>query len=225
MQPKTLDDILDLDDELLVAPGSDIFNLRHARPAAARPDRVSERKACKDFEQFKPLFAACVFDLTAGKRKSMSFANEQEIEPGEFFILNGVMVYVAEVNDPHIRNGNRNARLRLIFENGTEGENLLRSLATELYKDPNGRRISDPTAGPLYSREATTAAIPGPEGRVTGCIYGSKASHLLQRLLGFMRTSSRSDSQVSTIGSGAPRTIPLFSSPPSIRYALATQST
>ena len=58
------------------------------------------------------------------------------------------MVYVAEVNDPHTRNGKRNARLRLIFDNGTEGENLLRSLATQLYKDPNGRRISDPEAGP-----------------------------------------------------------------------------
>jgi hypothetical protein len=44
-EPKTLNDILDLDDDLLIAPGSDIFDLRHARPAAARPDKVSERKA------------------------------------------------------------------------------------------------------------------------------------------------------------------------------------
>jgi hypothetical protein len=174
-EPKTLDDILDLDDDLLIAPGSDIFDFRHARPVAARPDKVSERKACKDFEQFKPLFAACVSDLTAGTRKSMPFANEQEIKPGEFFILNGVMVYVAEVNDPHIRNGKRNARLRLIFENGTEGENLLRSLATQLYKDPNGRRISDPVVGPLYNPEPTTKTIEVPEGRVTGCIYVVKS--------------------------------------------------
>jgi hypothetical protein len=116
-----------------------------------------------------------VSDLTAGTRKSMPFANEQEIKPGEFFILNGVMVYVAEVNDPHIRNGKRNARLRLIFENGTEGENLLRSLATQLYKDPNGRRISDPVVGPLYNPEPTTKTIEVPEGRVTGCIYVVKS--------------------------------------------------
>ncbi|MFX8215234.1 GIY-YIG nuclease family protein, partial [Acinetobacter baumannii] len=78
---------------------------------------------------------------------------EQEIEAGGFFILNGVMVYVAEVRDPHIRNGKRNARLRLIFDNGTEGQNLLRYLATQLYKHPNGRRISDPNAGPLFGAE------------------------------------------------------------------------
>ena len=98
--PKSLDDILDLDDELLTEKDEEIFTFRHARPSAARPDKVSERKPCADFDQFRPLFSACVSELTSGKRKSMPFANEQEIKAGEFFILNGVMVYVAEVNDP-----------------------------------------------------------------------------------------------------------------------------
>ena len=124
--PASLDDILALDDELFSEPNEDIFTFRHARPAAARPDQISERKPCEDFAQFKPLFDQAAADLATGKRKSMKFANEQEIEAGGFFILHGVMVYVAEVNDPHIRNGKRNARLRLIFENGTEGKNLLR---------------------------------------------------------------------------------------------------
>ncbi len=171
MEPKSLDEILDLDDDLLNDANDDIFTIRHVRPASARPDKVSERKPCEDFERFKPLFNSCVLDLTSGRRKSMPFANEQEIEAGEFFILNGVMVYVAEVNDPHVRNGKSNARLRLIFDNGTEGENLLRSLATELYKDPNGRRISSPQAGPLFNPEATTATRAAPEDRITGCIY------------------------------------------------------
>lgn len=173
--PESLDEILGLDDELLNTPSDDIFTLRHARPKAARPDRVSERKPAKDFDAFKPLFDICVADLVSGRRKSLKFANEQEINAGEFFILNGVMVYVAEVNDPHFRNGKRNARLRLIFENGTEGENLLRSLATELYKDPSGRRISNPESGPLFGSETTTESVSAPEGRVTGCIYVVKS--------------------------------------------------
>ena len=171
LPPYSLDDILDLDDELLSESSEDIFTFRHARPAAARPDKISERKPCEDFEQFKPLFDQAAADLVTGKRKSMKFANEQEIEAGGFFILNGVMVYVAEVNDPHIRNGKRNARLRLIFENGTEGKNLLRSLATELYKDPSGRRLSDPSAGPLFDPTPTTTTVVGPNERITGCIY------------------------------------------------------
>jgi hypothetical protein len=170
--PTSLDEIFDLDDDLLAAPGEDIFTLRHARAGAiARPDKVSERRPCQDFEAFKPMFDACVSDLANGIRKSMPFANEQEIKDGEFFILNGITVFVAEVNNPHIRNGKRNARLRLIFENGTEGENLLRSLATELYKDPSGRRISDPEVGPLFNPEATTVSVAAPEDRITGVIY------------------------------------------------------
>ncbi len=170
-EPESLEDILGLDDELLSAPSEEIFSHRHSRPSAARPDRISERKPCAEFEKFKPLFDACVADIVSGKRKSLKFANEQEINAGEFFILNGVMVYVAEVNDPHIRNGKRNARLRLIFENGTEGENLLRSLATQLYKDPSGRRISTPEGGPLFDPEPTVVNVTAQTDRVTGSIY------------------------------------------------------
>jgi hypothetical protein len=175
-EPKTLDEILDLDDDLLIDPNAAIFEMHHARATPAKADRVSERALCADFEKFKPIFDEVAADLSSGKRKSMRFAREQDIEAGGFFILNGVVVYVAEVRDPHIRNGKRNARLRLIFENGTEGNNLLRSLATELYKDPNGRRISDPNAGPLFAAPDTEiVVVPSAQERVTGLIYVVKS--------------------------------------------------
>ena len=168
MEPPSLDDILD-DDDLLVTPSDDIFNFVHARPAPAKSDKISEREICEDFEAFRPLFDECVQEINESKRKTIKFAKEQEIAAGEFFILNGVMVYVAEVGETHIRNGKKNARLRLIFDNGTEGNNLLRSLATELYKDPNGRRVSSPDAGPLFEDEPV-------EGDTqTGMIYVLKS--------------------------------------------------
>lgn len=167
--PKSLDDIFAEDDDILSTPSDVIFEYKHAQPPKARPDRVSERKQCEEFEQFKPLFDECAADIKSGKRKTRKFANEQEISAGQFFILNGIMVYVAEVHDPHIRNGKRNARLRLIFGNGTEGNNLLRSLATELYKDPHGRRVTDVEAGPLFSEKLD-------EGdRQTGILYVVKS--------------------------------------------------
>lgn len=175
-EPATLDELLDSDDPLLSDPNDGIFDLRHAKGPPARPDMVSEREPCADFEKFRPLFDKAASELASGVRKSMLFANEQEIEAGGFFILNGVMVYVAEVRDPHIRNGKRNARLRLIFDNGTEGQNLLRSLATQLYKDPNGRRISDPNAGPLFGPENVVEVLPSQvQDRVTGLIYVVKS--------------------------------------------------
>lgn len=174
--PTSLDEILSQGDPLLDDPNEDIFELRHAKGAPARPDMVSEREPCRDFDKFKPLFDLVAAELASGVRRSMLFANEQEIEAGGFFILNGVMVYVAEVRDPHIRNGKRNARLRLIFDNGTEGQNLLRSLATQLYKDPNGRRISDPNAGPLFGSPQQSVTQPvEAHDRVTGMIYVVKS--------------------------------------------------
>jgi len=169
IEPQTLDEILELDDDLLTTPQDDIFKMVHARPAAAKTDKVSERIVCKEFDQFKPLFDQCVREINEKKRQTIKFAKEQEIWAGQFFILNGVMVYVAEVGETHIRNGKRNARLRLIFDNGTEGNNLLRSLATELYKDSNGRRVTTPDAGPLFDDKIE------PDDTETGLLYVVKS--------------------------------------------------
>ncbi len=166
--PQTLDEILD-DDDLLSTPQDGIFDLVHVKPPAAKPDEIAERQVCTDFDKFKPLFEQCVREMGQRKRKAIPFANEQEIGAGEFFILNGILVYVAEVGETHIRNGKKNARLRLIFDNGTEGNNLLRSLATELYKDPNGRRITTSDMGPLFDDK------PQDGDTQTGMIYVVKS--------------------------------------------------
>jgi hypothetical protein len=178
----TLDEILE-DSDLLTTPQDDIFDLVHVRPPAAKPDEVSERQVCVDFEAYKPLFEQCVAELSNGKRKAIPFVNEQEIEAGEFFILNGVMVYVAEVGETHVRNGKKNARLRLIFDNGTEGNNLLRSLATQLYKDLNGRRITSKDMGPLFEDR------PQAGDTQTGMIYVVKSLSIdpeIQKLDGLL---------------------------------------
>ena len=47
--------------------------------------------------------------------------------------------------------GRTDARLRVIFDNGTESNMLMRSLQRALHKDEAGRRITDPVAGPLFS--------------------------------------------------------------------------
>ena len=192
--PASLDELLESGDDLLDDPNEGIFNMKIARAAPAKPELVSERAPCLDFEKFRPLFDKAAAQLASGERKSMKFAKEQEIEAGGFFILNGVMVYVAEVRDPHIRNGKRNARLRLIFDNGTEGNNLLRSLATELYKDPNGRRLSDPHAGPLFGQGgAEVVRVAAPQDRITGCIYVVKSLSTLPDI-------ARLDGQLFKIG-------------------------
>ncbi len=130
--------------------GIELADFADAKRSVAKTDETSSRSACEDFEQFKPLFDQCAVALKTGSLITRRFTNEQEIALGDFFIVNGLMAYVAEVGKAHTRNGKKNARLRVIFDNGTEGKNLLRSLATELYKDPNGRRVITASAGPLF---------------------------------------------------------------------------
>ena len=119
----------------------DIFKLKHVPQRTEIPDFIAQREPCPDFDRFESLFKACQAELRAGKRQLLPFANEQQIEAGQLFVLRGVMAYVASVGEKEIRGGKNNARLRLIFENGTESDMLLRSLATELYKD--GRRVTE----------------------------------------------------------------------------------
>lgn len=142
-QPESIDDILNGDDLNLLSNSEEdsIFTLRNVPQNIEAPDYVAQRQPCKDFGRFEPLFKLCHVDLQSGKRILRPFVNEQQIQAGEFFILRGVMVYVADVGEKEKKNKKVNARLRCIFENGTEGDLLLRSLARNLYKD--GRRITE----------------------------------------------------------------------------------
>ena len=138
----SIDDIFNDDDlGILGNDAEEIFTLRHISKETTMPDYVASRKPCKDFEIFEAKFIQCQADLTSGKRKLWPFKNEQQIQKGYFFVLKGILLYVAEVGEVEINNGKKNARLRCIFENGTESDMLLRSLSAELYKD--GRRVTE----------------------------------------------------------------------------------
>ena len=142
-QPESIDDILDDDDLNLLGNSEEdsIFTLRHVPQDIEMPDHIAQRKPCADFSSFEPLFEQCHAALKSGKRTLLPFANEQQIQKGQFFVLKGVLTYVAEVGAKEKISGKTNARLHCVFENGTESDMLLRSLARELHKD--GRRVTE----------------------------------------------------------------------------------
>ena len=83
------------------------------------------------------------------------FQRMAEIKKGEFFIVGGQIAYVAEVGKEFISQyDRRDSRLRVIYDNGTESDVLLRSLQRALHRDEAGRRITDPVAGPLFVGES-----------------------------------------------------------------------
>jgi hypothetical protein len=158
-EPAGFEDDADLLADLGVAPGGDedISVLRHvrSRDEVKAAEEVANRKVCADFETFKPLIAAVKRDLETGGREARRFGEDAGIKAGEFFILGGQMVYVAEVLESFVTEyGRPDSRLRVIYDNGTESDLLLRSLQRGLYKDETGRRITDPIAGPLFGHES-----------------------------------------------------------------------
>ena len=139
---ESIDDIFD-DDSLDILGGDSegLFDFKHTPKKTTMPDYIASRKPCKDFDKFESLFVQCQSDLVNEKRRLYPFKNEQRIAKGQFFVLKGILLYVAKVGKKFNEKGNVNARLRCIFENGTESDMLLRSLAAELYK--NGRRVAE----------------------------------------------------------------------------------
>lgn len=138
---QSIDDIFSDDSLGLLGDGdASLFDYKHIPKEITMPEYVARRKPCKDFAQFEHFFIACQNELSAGIRKLIPFKNEQQINDGCFYVLHGVLLYVVAVGKRELTKGKQNARLRCIFENGTESDMMLRSLAAELYKD--GRRIT-----------------------------------------------------------------------------------
>jgi hypothetical protein len=157
--PVSAPDELD-DDELLAQLGvdtaatADITELRHVRSAAEKraAEEIANRQKCEDFGSFKPLFEQVQKELSAGLRQTRRFERKSEIAAGRFYILSGQKAYVAMMEEPYANeHGNIDARLRVIFDNGTESNLLMRSLQKALQQDPTGRRIMEPSAGPLFT--------------------------------------------------------------------------
>lgn len=177
-----------LDDDALLAelgiePGGDddITQLRHVQSREERQaaEEIAHRERCIDFAKFQPLFADVQLELDSGVRSTRPFVKDAgflkaDIGTGQFFILGGQTAYVAEVGETiKAPNGEFDARLRVIYSNGTESNLLRRSLQRALYKDDAGRRITDPVAGPLFSDLA------GEDDTESGTIYvlRSKSDH------------------------------------------------
>jgi hypothetical protein len=185
-EPQT--DVDEINDDELLAElteaglgGGELSELRHVRPVAEKraAEEVANRERCEDFDRFKPLFAQIQKELDAGIRTTRRFVKDAgflkaDIVAGEWFITGGQIVYVAELGETFkAPNGEFDARLRVIYSNGTESNLLRRSLQRALYKDEAGRRITEPVAGPLFASQAAD------EDEASGTIYvlRSKSEH------------------------------------------------
>jgi hypothetical protein len=170
-------DVDELDEDALLAElgigteragEDDITVLRHVRSSADKraAEEIADRTPCADFDRFQPLFEQVERELKAGVRKTLRFGRDTSIASGNYFIVGGLLAYVAEVGETiRAAYGKNDARLRVIYANGTESNLLRRSLERALYKDETGRRLTDTDMGPLFGD------APEPDDIESGTIY------------------------------------------------------
>lgn len=149
------------DDELLAELGvtpseEDITNLKHvvSRKERQTAEDIASRTACSDFGMFKPIFDQTQEELDSGVLESIRFEQDASVSKSDTFILGGQLVYVAETG-PEMQTtpGKSDARLRVIYSNGTESNLLRRSLQRALYKDEAGRRVRLKEIGGLFGED------------------------------------------------------------------------
>ena len=156
---------------------NDITKLKHVKPRSeiSPAEEIGQRTACKDFKIFKPLFDAVQADIKSGKRKVIPY-QDVSVKKGDLFILSGQKIYVAEIGKSFpAPNGATDARLRVIFDNGVESNQKMRSLKRRLNDDKASRRITDLSMGPLFDDQ------PREDDEASGIIYvcRSKSNHPL----------------------------------------------
>lgn len=175
------------DEELLQTLGvsgsnGDLTDLRHVRSSAEKKaaEEIAQREKCPDFEKFRPIFEQVQRELDTGLRKTrpinktQPFEKMEEIQTGRLFILRGQKALVADMGEIFRQDyGDVDARIRVIFDNGTQVPMLMRSLQRALTKDEASRRITDPTAGPLFG----SSAGEGDEESGTIYVLRSKSDH------------------------------------------------
>jgi len=156
--------------------GDDVTQLVHvrSREEIKAAEEIAQRNPCKDFDTFKPIFEKAQHELEAGKRQTVKYMDNADVAKGDLFILDGQKIIVADMGDPFVSDyGRPDRRLRVVYDNGTESDLLVRSLQRALNKDKTSRRIVEPGFGPLFSDEAEEGDM------ATGYIYvlRSKSDH------------------------------------------------
>lgn len=176
----SLDDLLNSDsilfDNTNETLNSKLFDTgklnKYKKSQENKPENKSKRKIMDDFSQYDLLFKNVQADLASGRRKLVPYDNN-EIELHHFYVLNGQLLYIESIgsefkNKTHSAS-ETDARLHVIYENGTENYPLRNGLIASLYGSRKrgilGRAISEPDDQFKLSAE----------DQVTGYIYVLKS--------------------------------------------------
>ncbi|WP_278960679.1 GIY-YIG nuclease family protein [Lactobacillus apis] len=136
------------------------------------PKNKSKRKAMDNFNQYRPMFKKVQAELTSGKRHLVRYG-DNKLKLHGFYVLKGQLLYIESIGD-EFKNNNRSeadtdARLHVIYDNGTENYPLRNGLIASLYgskkRGGGGKIVTDPDDKFEFSAD----------DHVTGYIYVLKS--------------------------------------------------
>lgn len=162
--PASIDDLLEGDEFNLLDDESGLLDLSGLPVRRQQFDtgEVARRRPAEAFDQYDPLFKQKHEELREGTSKLLPYPGLAHIAPGAFFVLNGVMLFIAEVGETEYKRStvreNKRERLRCIFENGTESAMYRQSLAIRL-SDEDGQIIVPHDVAEVFSEDEASGHI------------------------------------------------------------------
>lgn len=103
-------------------------------------DYVAQRVKCEDFDKFEFGFKDIHQGLRSGKYRLIKF-KDAHVAQGQYFVEDGMLVYVAGLDPIEKRHGKKDTRTRCIYENGMESGIYMQTLCKNLYS--NGYTVQD----------------------------------------------------------------------------------
>lgn len=180
MSFNSLDDILNDNSVLFDNSGSTLNSKlfdtgslnKYKKLQENKPENKSKRKAMEGFSKYKPLFEEVQKDLTSGRRHLARYENNK-LQLHHFYVLNGQLLYIESIGS-EFKNKTRSeadtdARLHVIYENGTENYPLRNGLIASLYgsrkRGVYGKAVTEPDDKFEFSAD----------DQVTGYVYVLKS--------------------------------------------------
>ena len=163
--PGSIDELLEHDPLDLLGDDTGILDVSSlpVRKQRFETDEVARRRPAEDFAEFAPMFQQKHAELREGASQLLPYPGLTHIVPGAFFVLNGVMLFVAEVGETEYKKStvreNKRERLRCVFENGTE---------SRMYRQSLGIRLADEDGQIVVAREQPEILT---DDEVSGYIY------------------------------------------------------
>jgi len=136
--PDSLDELFS-DDSGLFSNTAGIFDLGKLPETKRTVENHSDSAQREKVEDFDNLYKAQFIDqqnlLASGERKLTPFHTVSQLQPGNYYVYDGMMCYVVSFGEHEQKAGGYSQqRIHVVFENGTESNMYRRSLAQRLYE-------------------------------------------------------------------------------------------